>query len=191
MATLLYLHGFLSSPQSMKAQKTRTWLAGNRPDIDFMCPQLTPYPRECARKLMKTLDSIAKPVYLIGSSMGGFWATWLVETLRLKAVMINPAVDVLNLMPNYINRDLINYYNLEKYHLTHQHLQQLKQYTFERLTHTENYWILLQTGDETLDYQLAINKYQGCRCTIEPGGDHSFQGFEHYLKQILDFYETA
>ena len=175
----------------MKAQKTRTWLAGNRPDIDFMCPQLTPYPRECARKLMKTLDSIAKPVYLIGSSMGGFWATWLVETLRLKAVMINPAVDVLNLMPNYINRDLINYYNLEKYHLTHQHLQQLKQYTFERLTHTENYWILLQTGDETLDYQLAINKYQGCRCTIEPGGDHSFQGFEHYLKQILDFYETA
>ena len=91
MAALLYIHGFLSSPQSFKAQQTRLWLAKNHPEIDFYCPQLPPYPAGAQFILESLVESLfPQPVYLMGSSLGGFWATWLAEKYNLRAILINP-----------------------------------------------------------------------------------------------------
>ncbi len=190
MATLVYIHGFLSSPLSYKALQVKEWLLQYRPDIDYYCPQLTPYPDQCAQTLTTLIEQSKKPVYLMGSSMGGFWATWCAERYALKAVLINPAVDVLDLLPEYLNIELKNYHNDETYYLTEHHLQQLASYQYKKLKNLAHYWLLAQTGDETLDYRLAVEKYKGCFQTIEEGGDHSFQQFERFISDAITFCES-
>lgn len=187
MATLLYIHGFLSSPQSYKAQQIRGWLEQNHPQIDYNCPKLRPYPDECAQILTDIISRANQPVYLMGSSLGGFWATWCAETYGLSAILINPAVNVLEFLPLYVNKPLSNYHTNEHYRLQSEHIKQMEQYDISP-THKENYWVLLQTGDETLDYRLAVAKYAGCRQTVETGGDHSFQGFERYFQEAIIFF---
>ncbi|MGS2717414.1 YqiA/YcfP family alpha/beta fold hydrolase [Eionea flava] len=194
MPTLLYIHGFLSSPLSYKAQSLQRWLQTNRPDIRFCCPLLTPYPNECAKSLEKIVETALdsdEPIYLAGSSLGGFWATYLVAKYHLPAVLINPAVDALNLLPNYINQPLANYHTDDTYCLQEDDLVALSRYDTPIIQHTAAYWLLVQTGDETLDYRLAVEKYRQCRQTIEPGGDHSFQGFERFYADIMMFFETT
>ncbi len=196
MASLLYIHGFLSSPLSAKAQQVEHWLLLNRPDIAYHCPQLPPYPDQCADILDGVIkDIIAKDnsekhnIYLMGSSLGGFWATWLAERYQLKAVLINPAVNIETLMPDYIDIDLKNYHHNDIYRLSEQDIKGLFSYRVDRLTTLNNYWLLTQTGDETLDYRLAVERYKGCHQTIEEGGDHSFQKFERFIPQALNFFE--
>lgn len=187
MASLLYIHGFLSSPLSSKAQQVKHWLAKSHQNIHYHCPLLTPYPNDCGETLSHLLTILEKPIGVIGSSMGGFWATWLVENFGVKAVLINPLVEALDLIPKYLNRTLNNYHLAQSYRLNQNHLQQFKNYIVAKPEKLENYWILLQTGDEVLDYHLAVAKYQGCRQTVEQGGDHTFQHFEHHLDATIRF----
>jgi predicted esterase YcpF (UPF0227 family) len=193
MPQLLYIHGFLSSPQSHKAQQIATWLNTYYPHIQYCCPLLTPYPEQCADILCDIVDSaIAKDdaIYLMGSSMGGFWASYLAERYDLPAVLINPAVDALERMPCYLGQTLKNYHTDDVYCLQADDLVTLSRYDTPVIRRHHNYWLLVQTADETLDYRLAVNKYQRCRQTIEQGGDHSFQGFDRFHTATLDFFET-
>jgi predicted esterase YcpF (UPF0227 family) len=187
MSALIYIHGFLSSPQSWKAQQTRQWLAQHRPDIHYYCPQLTPYPQQTQRDLESLVESLLPgPVYLMASSLGGFWATWLVEKYNLRAVLINPAVRPAEFMPAYLEVDLKSYHTDDSYRLNREHINQIKTCEVAICRH-DNYWLLVQTGDETLDYTHAVEKYRGCRQTVEAGGDHSFQRFERYLPESVEF----
>lgn len=190
MPTLLYIHGFLSSPCSFKAEQLKKYCQQYSGDVDYICPQLPPYPDQCAQQLEAIIKVASKPIYLVGSSMGGFWATWLAERYACKAVLVNPAVDVTELMPKYVNLELKNYHNEETYSLTQEHLEQLKKYVIKHIENKSKYWLMVQTDDETLDYRLAVEKYAGCRQTIEAGGDHGFQGFERFFKDIFSFFEN-
>jgi predicted esterase YcpF (UPF0227 family) len=187
MASLLYIHGFLSSPLSFKAQQVQAWLANAHPSIQYCCPQLSPYPLDTQDILDRCVKQLPKPIYVMGSSLGGFWATWLVERYNLRALLINPAVSPQSFMPDYLHQPLRNYHNDETYCLTEAHIAEICEADVA-VTRTENYWVLLQTGDETLDYRHAAEKYQGCLQTIEQGGDHSFTGFERYFEQSLTFF---
>lgn len=135
--------------------------------------------------------SASNAIYLVGSSMGGFWATYLAERYRIPAVLINPAVDAVNLLPTYIDQPLSNYHTPDTYYLRADDLAALSRYDTPTIQHTPAYWLLAQEGDETLDYRLAVTKYQQCRQTIEPGGDHSFQGFERFHASIVEFCEAT
>ncbi len=198
MASLLYIHGFLSSPMSAKAQSMQQWLKLHRPDIVYYCPQLPPYPKPCATILGDLISAITSdtgdncklPIYLMGSSLGGFWATWLAECYRLQAVLINPAVDIDKLMPSYLNVELKNYHHADTYRLDEKDFNDLLSFQRGKLANLENYWLLAQAGDETLDYRLAQERYKGCHQTIEQGGDHSFQNFENLIPQIINFFEN-
>lgn len=189
MAALLYIHGFLSSPLSFKARQTQDWLAANHPEIDFYCPQLPPYPAQ-TRAILESLVEhlLPQPVYLMGSSLGGFWATWLAEKYNLRAVLINPAVNPQNFMPEYLEVDLKSYHTDDSYRLHAGHIDEIVA-ADAPVTRKPNYWLLVQTGDETLDYRQAVQKYAGCKQTIEEGGDHSFQGFERYLDGALGWFK--
>jgi predicted esterase YcpF (UPF0227 family) len=191
MAALLYIHGFLSSPLSFKAQQTAHWLAEHHPDIEFHCPQLTPYPAHTQHLLELLVERLLpEPIYVMGSSLGGFWATWLAEKYNLRAVLINPAVRPQDFMPAYLEVDLKSYHTDDSYRLSAHHIDEIVAVDVP-VTRLQNYWLLVQTGDETLDYRQAVQKYQSCKQTIEEGGDHSFQGFERFLADCITFFKHS
>lgn len=187
MPRLLYIHGFLSSPASAKAVQLADWLARHRPDITFVCPALSPHPRQTRSALEQIVAEGDGPLGVMGSSLGGFWASWLVERYGLRALIINPSTNPMAMLPAYLNRPVQNYHIDASYTLTEQDLDDLRACDTPTISRHANYWLLAQTGDEVLDYRLAVEKYRGCRQTVEAGGDHSFQAFERFIEPAVDF----
>ncbi len=191
MAALLYIHGFLSSPASFKARQVQDWLERKRPDIEFHCPHLPPYPAESQHLLENLVESLLPgSVYLMGSSLGGYWATWLAERYGLRAVLINPSVRPWDFIPEYLAVDLKGYHTDDSYRLEARHVDEIKAVDIPHPSHPENYWLLVQTGDETLDYRQAVAKYRGARQTVEAGGNHAFEGLERYIPELIAFLEN-
>ncbi len=187
MPTLLYIHGFLSASQSTKAQQCRQWLARNKPHWQFECPDLSSYPQQALQALTDLVESRPDASFrLVGSSLGGFWATVLAERTGCKAVLINPAVEPQRRFKNLVGQTLTHYYTGADTVLSDQDLDFLQQVS-PRITDPDRYWLLVQTGDMTLDYRHAVDFYRGCRQTIEPGGNHSFEHFDRWIPQIVDF----
>lgn len=191
MPAIVYLHGFLSSPQSHKAQLLKSWLAQYAPEITFYCPQLTPYPMQTRLELEALVQQLQPtPIWLIGSSLGGYWATWLVETYNFPAVLVNPATKPYDLMRDYLFTELKSYHTDECYRLEAKHINEIK--TIQRdIKRPGNYWLMLQTGDETLDYKEAKKQYRHSLQLIEVGGDHSFINFEQHFPNILKFFKGS
>jgi hypothetical protein len=184
---IIYLHGFLSSPQSQKAQQTLAYVTTHYPDILIEIPKLDHYP-EAAVNLIEQLVKrhVGKKCYFIGSSLGGFLSTYMVQKFGGKAVVINPAVRPYELLADYMGAH-VNPYTHEGFTLDASHIEQLINLDVKKIEQVENFWVLLQTGDETLDYRQALDKYQGAKLTVEEGGDHSFQNFERFLPDIFRF----
>lgn len=190
MPTLIYIHGFLSSPKSIKAQVTHDWLRYNRPDWRFECPFLSSHPAQAKAELEGLIDLLPdREIFLLGSSLGGFWATYLAEAHKLPAVLVNPAVSPQRRFRELVGQPLKNYHTAETCILTEDDMAELAVCDVERLCDPDLYWLLVQTEDETLDYRDAVAKYRGCRQTIEQGGSHAFDGYEGWLPDIAEFFE--
>lgn len=184
---LVYLHGFLSSPQSVKCQATLDYMAQHHPDITLVAPQVPYYPEEAIEKLTALVEPHQQSqIGYIGSSMGGFMSTQLMQRFPGKAVLINPAVTPHILLKHYLG-DHVHPHTNESFTLVEAHMQQLESLVVPKLARPENFWVLLQEDDETLDYQEAVEKYKECQLTVEAGGDHSFQGYENHLPDIVRF----
>ena len=191
MVKIIYVHGFLSSPLSFKAEATRIWLLKNRPDIHYVCPALSSYPDQALITLEKALEGQdPSSIYMIGSSLGGFYASYFAERGAIaRGVLINPAVSPHKRFDSFVGQELQSYHGPEKYVLEQRHLDVLSQCEGEHIQQPERLWVLLQTGDEVLEYSMAAQRYNKCRLTIEEGGDHSFQGYESWLPEIIDFFD--
>ncbi len=188
MPALVYIHGFLSSPQSYKARQLQQWLAERRPDIDYCAPSLSAYPDEARAQLDALLSRLqGQSIGLVGSSLGGYWATYLAEAQDLRAVLINPSVRPYDMMQGYLGKTLQNYYSEDSYQLQQQHVEQIRRVDTPSPARPQNYWLMVQTGDEVLDYRLAVDKYRAAEQLVEEGGDHGFQGFERWIPQLVDF----
>jgi len=123
---------------------------------------------------------------LVGSSLGGFLATWLSERYDIPAVLVNPAVRPYELLQDYIGEQ-VNPYTHERYQLDADDILALRTLDVPTLTHPSQFWLLQQMGDEVLDYRQAVEKFSASRQTVEPEGDHSFVGFERYCADIIQF----
>lgn len=184
---LIYLHGFLSSPASVKAQATKSYWRQHYPDVEFVCPQLPCYPEHA--KIM--LDGFAQQyqnsqVGYIGSSLGGFLSTYMADNYGGKAVLINPAAKPHKVLADYLGEHE-HPYTQERFVLKPEHMQSLQNMYLPAPRDPSQFWVLLQTADETLDYREAEQKYQDARLTVEQGGDHAFQGYERFLPDIFRF----
>ncbi len=167
--------------------QVREWCDKYYPHVDFQCPPLTAYPNEAISMLETLIENSSDKVALIGSSLGGYFSTYLAEKYNLKAVLINPAVKPYELMKKYVDVKLSNYHTDQQYQLKEEHVEQYRALDIEQLQYLENYWLMVQTEDETLDYKAAVQKYKGCRQLVEEGGDHSFQDFDRWLPEIFKF----
>ncbi|MDO6445567.1 YqiA/YcfP family alpha/beta fold hydrolase [Colwellia sp. 1_MG-2023] len=186
--SMLYIHGFNSSPLSTKAQLTKQYLQDQQIAIDFHCPQLRNNPKQAIEQLEQILQS--KPDHqwcLMGSSLGGYFSTYLAEKYQLKAVLINPAVRPFELLVDYLGEQE-NPYTHEVYQVTEQHMIDLKMQSQEKIS-KKHYMVMVQTGDEVLDYQQAVEKYQHCQLIVQAGGDHSFINYHRMLPAIMTFLE--
>jgi len=178
---LVYLHGFNSSPQSHKAQVMQRYAA--QQGVEFACPALPPLAADAMREIEKL--PMKKDVCLIGSSLGGFYATWLAEKHGLKAVLINPAIDPHVGLRAYLGPQK-NLHTGEPYELTKAHLAEWQKLYMPRIT-PRRYLLLVETGDEVLDYRKAVERYAGAEQVVVQGGDHSLQSFPQHLPRILEF----
>jgi len=186
VASLVYIHGFNSSPDSDKARQTCDWLAKNRPDIAFVCPFLSPFPDVAMAQLEALITDLSGTLYFAGSSMGGFYAIYLAAKYQSRAVLINPAVRPW-LGRDYLLGDQANYHTGEVHRIEQAHLDQLQGFDVDPIAQPADFLVLLQTGDEVLDYRLAEEKYADCQLVVEPGGDHGFVGFADHLPAIIEF----
>jgi len=183
---LIYLHGFNSSPGSHKAQVLKRYMAQRDLGDQYCCPALPHLPR---RAIAVVETEIAKhpreSITLVGSSLGGFYSTYLAERHNLRAVLINPAV--------YPHEDLRAYLGVQRnlhtqrqYELTEEHLRQWEK-LYLATVRPRRYLLLVETGDEVLDYRKAVKKYQSARRMVIEGGDHSLTSFPEQIPLILEF----
>jgi predicted esterase YcpF (UPF0227 family) len=187
----VYLHGFLSSPKSKKAQELIHFFDDNQMSGQLIVPVLSFEPAEAIQQAQDAVHALQQQpgidqVFVMGSSLGGFYANYLAEKENIKAVLINPAVRPFDLFDKYLGLNE-HFYDGQTYLLELKHIEQLKQLEVTQLSKPKALFLLLQTGDETLDYQLATEKYNDCPSWIEPGGTHSFDGFMARLDTIFHF----
>ncbi len=187
---LLYIHGFNSSPLSMKANLMREYCQQHRPDIKVIIPQLPCFPQQSAQMLLDIVEQYQDDykIGLVGSSLGGFMSTWLNSKFGFKAVLVNPAVKPYELLVDYLGEQT-NPYTDETYTLEAHHIDELKALDVQSIASPNSFWLLQQTEDEVLDYRQAVNKFAQSKQTVEQGGDHSFVGFERYPAKIIEFLE--
>jgi predicted esterase YcpF (UPF0227 family) len=184
---IVYIHGFNSSPSSHKSNQLRARLASLDRENEFLCPALPHQPREAIALLERELAvASADEVTLVGSSLGGFYATCLTEKLGMRSVLVNPAITPHEGLRTYLGPQK-NLYTGNEYLLTEEHLAQLARLYVAKPSKMDRYLLMHTTGDELLDWRLAVAHYPGCRQVVVQGSDHGFKQFGDYLDIVLEF----
>ena len=190
---LLYLHGFRLSPQSMKARQVGAWVAQHRPDVEWWCPQLPPSPAEAMALLGQRIEAWpAEHSAVIGSSLGGFYATAVAERSGKsgkpgwRAVLLNPAVSPARDLEKYIG-ETSAWHSDERFFFEPRFIDELRAITPLQLTRPERYFAIIAKGDEVLNWVEMSTRYRGCAVKLLEGGDHALSGFEQHLPDVINF----
>lgn len=185
--SLLYLHGFLSSPASQKARETCRYAEDNNLASEILVPELHQGPEDTIMYLLELLSAVDRSrLGIIGSSLGGFYATVIAEALQVPAVLINPAVHPWRYWQEYVGSHQ-NYHTGQAHEVTMDHVGQLKDAEPEQISDPENYQVFLQRHDEVLDYELALQRYGERQCVVRDNGSHAYENFNSELPLAFDF----
>jgi uncharacterized protein len=188
---LLYLHGFRSSPQSTKARLMGAWIAQHHPGVTWSCPALPASPREA----MQLIEALIAPwprdtMAVMGSSLGGFYATVVAELLGCKAVLLNPGIEPA--------RDLVHavgetkaWHSEERFEFRAEYIDEFRQMHPAATTRPQRYHAVIAKGDEVLDWREMTARYAGCRIVLLEGGDHALSDFPRHIPGIAEFLELA
>jgi uncharacterized protein len=185
---LIYIHGFNSSPASAKAQLVKARMEKLGQGAQFAAPALPHSPAQAA-SLLDTLAGRHPGAAVVGSSLGGYYATWLAEKHGSRAALLNPAVRPYELLSAHLGVQQ-NLHSGERYEFTALHLEELRMLEVAAIT-PARYLLLAATGDEVLDYRRALDRYRGCRSILIEGGDHGLSSFADYIDTVLAFCDGA
>lgn len=184
---ILYLHGFRSSPASAKARL----LAGRMAQLgragQWLCPQLPASPAAAMELALDLAGQVpADQLSIIGSSLGGYYATWLAERLGCRAVLLNPAVTPLDDLEQYVGVSTA-YHSDQPFEFKREYIAELGRLAVPRISRPERYFLLAASGDEVLDYRAMVAHYAGARQHVIEGSDHGISDFAHYMAAVLAF----
>lgn len=188
---IIYLHGFRSAPASIKARALQRHMAEKGLADEFWCELLPPEPDAAIALAERQIARCrsARPTLaptLVGSSLGGYYATYLAEKHDLRAVLVNPAVVAPLSLEAYVGEQT-NLYTGETFDFKGAYIAQLRAMDVATLARPQNFWLMVETGDEVLDYRDAVAKYAGARQTVLEGGDHGFSRWTDFLDEVIAF----
>lgn len=183
---VLYIHGFASSGRGSKAKSVRDYFK------ESIAPSLSYIPELAVDSLRQIIEhSLQKGerVNLMGSSLGGYYAIYLSERYNLPAVLINPSIKPYETLAAYTGR-VTNFYDLSSFEWKDTHIEQLRRLDIKEISRPENFLLMLQKGDELLDYKIALKRVKGAKVILEEGGSHAFDRFERHLAKIETFFKS-
>ena len=188
---ILYLHGFRSSPLSMKSRLLAAQMQALGRSREWQCPQLPASPKlaiELALSLVKHVPAheLTNELTIIGSSLGGYYATWLAERLGCRAVLLNPAIVPLLDLEQHVGVTTA-FHSDERFEFKRDYIEELRAFAVPAISQPERYFLIAATGDEVLDYRDMVAHYAGARQTIIDGSDHGISEFADYLAPVLQF----
>lgn len=185
---LLYLHGFRSSPRSFKAQLVADWLRRHRPDVHWWCPQLPPSPRQAMDMVgAEVARWPVEQMAVMGSSLGGFYASVVAEGTGCRAVLLNPAANPARDLAGFIG-ELTSYHDPDDaFYFKPEYVTQLRLLTPRAITRPERYFAVIAKGDEVLDWREMVARYGGGGLRLLEGGDHALSDFDEELPRVLRF----
>lgn len=194
---ILYLHGFRSAPTSFKAQlmAQAVSIAVSNPDLShhWACPALPASPALAlalalveAQKLAAQSQRPINALTIIGSSLGGFYATVLAERLGCKAVLLNPAVHAPRDLATQVGTHQ-QYHSDEPFHFLPAYVDELQNMAPGQITEPHRYLLIAATGDEVLDWREMRDFFAGSAQIIVQGSDHGLSDFATHIPAVLAF----
>jgi uncharacterized protein len=189
---LLYLHGFRSSPKSTKAIHMASVMAAQFGQVHWWCPQLPPSPKAAAELILEgTRDWPAATSAVMGSSLGGFYATWLASQLDVRAVLINPAVFPARDLAKHIGEQTTWQAPEERFYFAPEYVTELKALEVGALENPQRVLAFIAKGDEVLDWREMSGRYPNSQQVVLEGGDHALSDFEQHVPQVLQFLQLT
>ncbi len=183
---ILYLHGFRSSPQSRKALTLHQHLQARGHSERYACPALPASPRVASQLALDLAQTVAvDQLALIGSSLGGYYATWVAENLGCRAVLLNPAIDPARDLQAHIGRQPV-FFSADQIDFRAEYIDELREID-TTVTRPERYFLIAATGDRVIDYRMMTAKYRGARQRVINGSNHELSDFSHYVDEVLSF----
>jgi predicted esterase YcpF (UPF0227 family) len=184
---IVYLHGFRSSPASRKATMLRQAMASRGRSAEYLCPALSASPAHAVKEVERLVQGLAPDrLALIGSSLGGYYATWLAERLGCRAVLLNPAIRPQDDLANHLGEQPV-FFSDESIDFRREYLGELDSIDTPTITGPERYLLIAATGDTVIDYRAMMRKYSGARQIIIEGSDHELSDFADHLEDVLAF----
>ena len=189
---LLYLHGFRSSPLSFKAQRMQAVLRERHPGVTWWCPQLPPSPRAAMALVEQGIAGWPRErMAVVGSSLGGFYATWVAERTGCRAVLLNPAVHAARDLARHIGEQTAWHDPAQNFYFAPEYVDELRALEPPAITRPQRYFAVIAKGDEVLDWREMTARYPGARIRLLEGGDHALSDFDSHLPAVLEFLALA
>ena len=185
---LLYLHGFRSSPQSTKAKQVAARVQARHPEVVWWCPQLPPSPRSAMEMVMGGIAGWPRhSMAVIGSSLGGFYATCVAQATGCRAVLLNPAVDPARDLARHIGEQTAWHDPGQHFYFAPEYMDELRRLESGALERPGNFFAVIAKGDEVLDWREMTARYAGAHIKLLEEGDHALSDFDAHIDEVFDF----
>ena len=186
--SILYLHGFASSSNSNKAKVLKKYISKNHKNTEIIIPDLDNNFKLAVSQIHTLIDNAKHPIVFIGSSLGGYYASYFSNKLKTKSVLINPAIPPLKDFEMYLGENE-NYSTGEKFIITPEDIRYIRKMSYKKYANAENTYVLLESGDEVLNYKETAKYFSSSYLDIIYGGSHSYESLDEKLKNIVNFIE--